>query len=253
MLCLFDLGVRALEKSLTLKVYQSIKNQLISLKHPPGSNIRERDIADTLGVSRTPVREAFQRLAHEGWLNIGEGKKIQVKPVSMADIEEIFKIRELVELFSYQWLMQFGEPRIVAGKADSILDMMAHCQDDHLGFTLLDLQFHSSVIKSSGYERINRFWTTVQEEVVRLGFMAMQGSDRYLEVLKEHAAIVDALWEKDSQVVMKAISTHLANSRSALIAKLGSHCAPHTAIPPLTEMNRAPVKRGEGLALPPQH
>jgi len=69
------------KKNLTLQVYQGIKNCMINLDYPPGSFLKEREVAEKFGVSRTPVREAFQRLHHEGWLLIGEGKKIQVRPV----------------------------------------------------------------------------------------------------------------------------------------------------------------------------
>lgn len=210
------------KKNLTQTTYQQIKNRLINLYYPPGSYLGEREVADAFGVSRTPVREAFQRLHHEGWLLIGEGKKIQVRPVTMADVEEIFEIRFLVENFSFQLLLDKGEPRVIAGQADSILNLMSQTPDDQLAFTQLDLQFHSTVISCGGYERIYRFWATVHEEAVRLGFMAMQGSDRFSEVLKEHAAIVENLWNKNKEGVLTALNTHLNNTRSALISKLGS-------------------------------
>jgi len=221
------------KKNLTLQVYQGIKNCMINLDYPPGSFLKEREVAEKFGVSRTPVREAFQRLHHEGWLLIGEGKKIQVRPVTMSDLEEIFKVRFLVENFAFQWLLDNGEPRVIAGKADSILDAMRENPNDHLGFTKLDLQFHSTIIKCSNYERIFRFWTTVHEEAVRLGFMAMQGSARFYEVLDEHAAIVDALWNKDKGKVLKALNVHLDNTLSALTKELGSEHPPETIISPL--------------------
>ncbi|GAB6280840.1 MAG: GntR family transcriptional regulator [Thermovirga sp.] len=228
-------------KNLTLKVYQNIKNKLINLEYPPGSFIREREIAETFGVSRTPVREAFQRLNQEGWLNIGEGKKIQVRPVTMSDIEEIFEIRLLVENFAFELLVDKGEPRVIAGQADSILNAMRQTSEDQLAFTRLDLQFHSTVISRSGYERIYRFWATVHEEAIRLGFMAMQGTDRFSEVLKEHAAIVEALWNKDKEGLLNALNIHLNNTRLAVTSKLGSGNDSETVILPL--QSRMVIKR----------
>lgn len=216
------------KENLTLKVYSGIKKKLIGLQYPPGSYIQEREVAEMFGVSKTPVREAFLRLSHEGWLNIGNRKKIQVRPVTMSDIEEIFEIRNLVEPFSFQWLLKNGEPRAIAGQADSILNAMTETPDDKFSFTQLDIQFHSTVISCSGYNRINKFWTTVHEEAVRLGFMAMQGSSRFNEVLKEHARIVEALWDKDENKVLSAIGTHLENTKSALISSLESHYSAET-------------------------
>lgn len=220
------------KKNLTYMVYQKVKNKLINLEYPPGSFIRERDMADTFGVSRTPIREAFQRLHQEGWLNIGEGKKIQVRPVTMSDIEEVFEIRVLVENFSFQLLLDKGEPRVIAGRADSILNLMRQTSIDQLAFTQLDLQFHSTIVSCSRYERIYRFWSTVHEEAVRMGFMAMQGNDRFSEVLKEHAAIVEALWDKDKKAVLEALNIHLNNTRLAVTSKLGTKNDPESVILP---------------------
>lgn len=218
------------KENLNLKVYRDIKKRLISLQYPPGSYIQEREVAETFGVSKTPVREAFLRLSHEGWLNIGNRKKIQVRPVAMLDIEEIFEIRNLVEPFSFKWVLQNGEPRAIAGQTDSILNSMMQTPDDKFSFTQLDLQFHSIVISCSGYERINRFWTTVHEEAVRLGFMAMHGSYRFSEVLKEHTAIVEALWNKDEKAVLEAVDTHLRNTKIALMSRLGVQPSQETDI-----------------------
>lgn len=224
-------------ENLTLKVYRDIKKRLISLQYPPGSYIQEREVAETFGVSKTPVREAFLRLNHEGWLKIGNRTKIQVRPVTMLDVEEIFEIRNLVEPFSFEWLLKNGEPRAIAGQADSILNAMEQTPDDKLAFTQLDIEFHSTVISCNGYERIKRFWTTVHEEAIRLGFMAMQGNYRFSEVLKEHAAIVEALWDKDEERTLFELRNHLMNTKKALIASLESHCSPETDIISLTSLD----------------
>ncbi|HOI82514.1 MAG TPA: GntR family transcriptional regulator [Synergistales bacterium] len=221
------------KENLTLKVYQGLKEKLINLQYPPGSFIREREVAESFGISRTPVREAFQRLHHEGWLLIGEGKKIQVRPVTTSDIEEIFEIRFLVENYAFRWLLDNGEPRVIAGQADSILNAMGQNPSDQLEFTKLDLQFHSTVIGCSGYGRIYRFWATIHEEAIRLGFMAMQGSDRFSEVLKEHSSIVERLWNKDKEGVLKALNIHLDNTRSALVSKLKCENSKNKVILPL--------------------
>lgn len=224
------------EKNLSVQVYESIKSLLIGLRFPPGSYLKERELAEILGVSRTPVREALQRLDHEGWITVGEGKKIQVRQVTMADINEIFHIRDLIEHFSLSWLMDCGQPRVVAGMADACLSSMTNL-DDHLAFTRMDLQFHSMVIKSMGYERVERFWKTVHEEVIRLGYMAMQDPDRVARVLEEHAAIVEAMWNRDKDAALSALSRHLHNTKVALLDKLGRSDDPDEAILPLDTNN----------------
>lgn len=224
------------EKNLSVQVYESIKTLLIGLRFPPGSYLKERELAEILGVSRTPVREALQRLDHEGWITVGEGKKILVRQVTMADINEIFHIRDLIEHFSLSWLMDCGQPRVVAGMADACLSSMTNLEDQ-LSFTRMDLQFHSIVIKSMGYERIERFWKTIHEEVVRLGYMAVQGPDRVARVIEEHSAIVEAMWNKDKSAALSALDRHLRNTKAALLEKLGEPNDPDKVILPLDANN----------------
>lgn len=224
------------ERNLSVQVYENIKMLLIGLRFPPGSYLKERELANILGVSRTPIREALQRLDHEGWIVVGEGKKIQVRQVTMADINEIFNIRGLIEHFSLSWLMDCGQPRVVAGLADACLSSMTN-MEDHLAFTRMDLQFHSIVIKSMKYKRIERFWKTIHEEVIRLGYMAVQGPDRVAQVIEEHSAIVDALWNRDKSAALDALERHLHNTKNALLEKFGKTGDPGEAILPLDTNN----------------
>ncbi|MDD4029309.1 MAG: hypothetical protein PHX86_06350 [Caldisericia bacterium] len=76
-------------------------------------------------------------------------------------------------------------------------------------------------MKCSGYERIYRFWITVHEEAIRMGFMAMQVRNWFSEVLKEYDAIVENLWNKDKEGVLEALNIHLTNTQLTLVSKLG--------------------------------
>lgn len=217
------------EKPLSLQVYETIKKDIISLKYPPGSFLKERELAHSLGVSRTPIREAIQRLSHEFWVISGDGKKMQVRPVTNTDVHEIIQIRNIIEYSAIDWLINNGEPRVVAGQLDSILNEMKKEGERYI-FTSLDLSSHSLIIKSMKNERMMRFWATIQEEVLRMGLMALRGESRSAEVIHEHEILVNALWSKDEREVREAIKMHLDNSFSSLLA--------HLDIPDLEEAQR---------------
>lgn len=207
------------EKPLSIQVYEKIKESIISLEYPPGSMLTERELAQSMGVSRTPVREALQRLSQERWVISGDGKRIQVRPVTLSDVHEIIQIRNIVEYSALDWLVRKGEPRVVAGQLDSILNEMKRAEDQYT-FTSLDLSFHSMVVSSMRNDRLMRFWSTVKEEVVRMGLMALRGKDRFNEVIKEHEMFVESLWNKDTKKVQGAMHEHLENSYTSLLASL---------------------------------
>ena len=193
------------KSSLSAQVYESIKEGIISLKYPPGSVLKERELSESLGVSRTPVREAIQRLS-------------QVRPVTTADIHEIIQIRNLVEFAAVDELIMHGEPRVVAGQLDSILNEMKGAKEE---FTLvtLDLKFHHLLVESMNNERLLRFWGTVQDEVKRMGLLRLRGNDRWHEVINEHGRMVETLWDKDLQNTRLALREHLERSYANLISE----------------------------------
>lgn len=207
------------ERPLSLQVYETIKKDIVSLKYPPGSFLKERELAESLGVSRTPVREAIQRLSQEFWVISGDGKKMQVRPITLADVHEIIQIRNIIECSAIDWLVNNGEPRVIAGQLDSILNEMKKTKEQYL-FTSLDLSSHCLIIKNMKNERLLRFWATIQEEVVRMGLMSLRGEYRFGEVIYEHEVLVDALWKKDSEEVKVAMKEHLENSFASLLAHL---------------------------------
>lgn len=207
------------EKSLSVQVYEKIKADIISLKYPPSSVLKERELSESLGVSRTPVREAIQRLSQESWLVPGEGKRMQVRPVTIADVHEIIQIRNIVEYSAIDELLQNGESRVLAGQLDSILNEMKETTDEY-SFTTLDLKFHYILVQSMNNERLLRFWSTVQEEVLRMGLLALRGQDRWEEVIREHELLVETLWNKEAEEVRRAMKNHLEHSYAALTSDL---------------------------------
>lgn len=207
------------DKPLSLQVYEKIKEGIISLKFPPGTVLKERELSESLGVSRTPVREAIQRLLQEAWLVPGEGKRMQVRPITLKDVYEIIQIRNIVEYSAIEILLKNGETRVVAGNLDVVLNSMREVSDEN-AFMTFDIKFHNLLIQNMNNERLLRFWNTVQDEVLRMGLLVLRGQDRWAEVIREHEIIVETLWSKNHKEIENAMKEHLENSYASLIQNL---------------------------------
>lgn len=210
------------DKSLSMQVYEKIKHDIISLKYPPSSILKERELSETLGVSRTPIREAIQRLSQEGWLVPGEGKRLKIRPVTLKDVYEIIQVRNIIEYSAVDLLLEHGESRVLAGQLDMILEEMKKSSEEYQ-FTSLDLQFHRLLVSSMKNERIERFWNTIQEEILRMGLLVIRGKDRWEGVIQEHELLVNSLWNKDAVQIKEAMKNHLENSYESLIRNLEKH------------------------------
>ncbi|MDO5114874.1 MAG: GntR family transcriptional regulator [Synergistaceae bacterium] len=213
------------ENLLSTQVYESIKRDIISLKYAPGTPLKERELAQSIGVSRTPVREALQRLSQECWVVPGDGKKILVSNISTEDINEVCQIRTIIEMAAMQWAVMQGDGRVLAGLLDNILNNMRKT-DDQYTFTGLDLDFHTLVIENMHNSRILRFWDTIREEAQRIALMALQSKDRFAEVIIEHEMLVDYLWNKDSTKVFDALRVHIENSYKSFSNRINTLSTP---------------------------
>ena len=207
--------------NLSTKAYKQVKDMLISLRYPPGETLREVELAKLLKMSRTPIREALQRLAHEGWVNLGDKKRTTVSLVTKEDIEELYQLRFLIEPFAASEALRRGKGRILAANLDEVVNEIAKSKGDYNTFARLDTAFHSLVIRSAENERLSRFWLGLLEENARAVNLSLQADDstRPSRVLDEHTKLVDAFWRRDEKIVIATVTEHLTHSRNAIFSR----------------------------------
>lgn len=201
---------------LSTQAYKKIKEGILSLKFPPSSVLKERKLAQDLGMSRTPVREAIQRLCHEHWLTTRSEKHIQVRPVTLTDVYEIIQIRNIIEYAALRDIIEKGRERLVAGQLDAILNEMKESSEERL-FIHFDINFHYVMVESMHNERLLKFWSNIQEEVRRIGLLVLREKGRWQEVILEHEAVVEALWGKNPVKIHDVMQQHLERSYKSIL------------------------------------
>src|SRR5439155_14092348 len=97
---------KAEQESEVERVYRTLKSWLIEARLPPGDFLSEVDLASRCKTSRTPIREAFSRLAQDGWLTRIRRKRYLVTPISIRDIVELYEYRRILECFVVDKLAQ---------------------------------------------------------------------------------------------------------------------------------------------------
>ena len=130
-------------KNLASGAYEQIKRRILSLEYLPGSILQERGLAEELGISRTPVREAIHRLSQEGWLKINSRKNIRIRYVSAADLHEVFQARRILEREAMDLLIDDGSGREAVPMMSSVLSEMDNSRGSLFSFITADQSFHS--------------------------------------------------------------------------------------------------------------
>lgn len=139
-----------------------IRTGIMDGTFPPGTQLGEANLAEQLGVSRGPIREALQRLIQEGLLYSEPHRGVFVRRLDGDDIEDIYLARGAVERAAVRVLLDRGEPEALTG-LERLLERMAKAaqRDRWNAVADLDLQFHETLVAASGSERLVRMFSTL--------------------------------------------------------------------------------------------
>ncbi len=190
------------------RAYELVRERILRLELGGGAHLTEVDVAAELGISRTPVREAFLRLEAEGFLSLVRYRGAVVTTLTEREACEVMEVRALLERFAARRVLELELD--LAGRLDQVLaDQRAAAVDADV-FIALDRQFHEVWILGCGNEVVAGLYATLRDRQQRLGMAAvLSRPGRVDEVLAEHQAIRDALVTGDPAAVEAAITAHL--------------------------------------------
>lgn len=200
----------ASDASLRNKVFKYIKSQIINGAYGPGETLLESKLADELGVSRTPIREAIRLLEMEGLVETTTKKGAIVLGISQQDVEDIYTVRQLVEGLAARWAAERLTPAELKELQKTYELMEFYAQKHEVEeIAELDNKFHQMIYEAAGskilYLTLRNLHQYVQ--IARLQSLGMQ--NRLPLTLNEHHAVLQALEAKDPAKAEKAMTEHV--------------------------------------------
>ncbi|WP_373505636.1 GntR family transcriptional regulator [Aestuariivirga sp.] len=195
------------------QIYLSLRRAIVRLEMEPGSAILEKDICARFDVSRTPVREALQRLAEEDLVNIHPHSGTWVSRISFKVAEEGFILRRALEIESVRKAAErIGEDDI-ADLKDIIARMRRILEENRLeDYLEEDDAFHATIARVSGYPRIWRFITLAKVHLDRMRQLSAPVPGHLADVTEQHAAIATSLERRNAMQAELAMRIHLDSS-----------------------------------------
>ncbi len=203
--------------SYTDQVYREIKAAIISQDIKPGDTLQERTIADTLGVSRTPVREALKKLEFEGWVETIPWKGVVVKEIDRQDILEVFQCRCANESFVGILIAESITDEQIEALEGFYKKMEELSTQNKQEFINEDRKFHMYMAQLTNNSRLIQFLDHLSDQMLRFGIRAVDNEFRKKETLEEHQAILQALKNRSVDETRRAIEEHIKNSEEVLI------------------------------------
>jgi DNA-binding GntR family transcriptional regulator len=182
----------------------------------PGTQLGEVDLAAQLGVSRGPVREALQRLIHEGLVRAERNRGVFVVDLNLSDARDVYFVRDVVERAAAARLTDAPEPEVLA-ELTEVVDRMERMTDAPWPELVdVDLEFHRILVHSGRSPRLDRTFTTLLAET-RLCLLYTESfyPDR-TELVAEHRGLIAAIRSGDHALVAATVSEHMSGARTRL-------------------------------------
>ncbi len=210
------------QKPLKEKAYNLIKEKIIKCELMPGSDISEAQVAEELGMSRTPVREALLRLEQEKFVNIYPRKGIIVSPISVKDIYEVFQVRQMVEPYIAKASYKKMSKKYLLNMEKKFEEIAYGLEESsRMEFFDLDIEFHKYIIKSGDNDHSIEFMNKIYDLDYRIRVMSTFGRDDIKErSAPEHSAIINALINGDESKIKTTLEQHLESSRKAALKRI---------------------------------
>jgi DNA-binding GntR family transcriptional regulator len=199
--------------SATTRVYHHLKRAILEQMHPGGTLLTEAEIAEAVGVSRTPVREALLRLESEGLVALYPKRGALVLPVSAQEINEVVEARLLVEGHAAAKVWPRRDELIPS--LEHLCDTMhsARAAGDLPAMMEADRGFHAAVVDAAGNRILADLYHRLRDRQMRMGVAAMRSSpDRMDRALADHDALLATLRADSPQQWTDLVLSHIATA-----------------------------------------
>lgn len=208
------------------RAYAYVRGEIMARRMAGNDLVSEGQVADAVGVSRTPVREALLRLQAEGLLRLLPKRGALVLPVTAEEMADVLETRRLVEAFAARKIVGEGPVApLVAALTRHIDDMRAAAKRrDTTAYVEADRAFHLEMVAAAGNEILTSLYRSLRDRQLRMGVVNLLADDgvadtnRMRNSADEHERITEAISSRSVRAVEAAIGEHLDDA-SKLLAR----------------------------------
>jgi len=201
------------------RAYRHVRAAIQSGQLKPGERLREVELAESIGLSRTPIREALARLESEGLVVHDATRGIVVAELDYSMVTELYYMREVLEGTAARLTAQHASEVEL-----SILEDLCHqyeaSLDNETQLAISNRQFHETLYRCSHNRYLVNMLTVLHDALSLLGSTTLTDRERAAETLKEHEAVVAAIRERDADGAEQALRAHIRAAQKVRMKRL---------------------------------
>ncbi len=204
-------------------VFKTLRQAILTGELKPGERLMEIHLANKLGVSRTPIREAIRQLELEGLVIMVPRKGAQVASITEKSLTDVLEVRLALEKLA----VELACKRISYEQKEILKEKMLEFEqlagtDDASLIARADVAFHDAIFESTGNMRLGQMVNNLAEQMYRYRFEYIKDRSGHEKLVSEHRLIYDAIIRADIEEATKQISVHIKNQEASIINQIRS-------------------------------
>lgn len=206
----FTLDINSLDGPLGQRVYTALRNKILTMAYEPGFVLRKGALCEQLGVSRSPVTEALNRLSTDGLVDIIPQSATRVSQFSLFELREDSFLREAVEVAAVAKVAQERtEEQLTILSRNLKMQALLVEDEDFQGFFEADLEFHELILAFTGFPKVAVTAGQMSLQLRRARMLILPEKGRPAEAVAEHQAILAGIKARNGAAARSAMSHHL--------------------------------------------
>jgi DNA-binding GntR family transcriptional regulator len=195
-----------------------LREAILDGRLPSGARLRQTDLADQLGISRTPIREALVRLGQEGLVELLPGSGVRVKVLNLDEAVELYDLREVLDGLAARLAASRADAATVT-RLEKALARQAQCAErgDATLWFPAHVAFHEEIVKAAGNRHLARLSAVVRLSIRHFHPLLLRTEHRLEHAYAEHRAIQDAIRTHDADAAERLARVHIVNAKEIVL------------------------------------
>ncbi|SOZ18002.1 putative transcriptional regulator, GntR family [Cupriavidus taiwanensis] len=199
-------------------VVDHLRNFIVEGVLAPGMKLNERELCETLGISRTPLREALKVLAAEGLIEISPNRGASVSRMSEAEAWEAFELMSGLEAFAGELACErITAPELAEIKALHYAMLACHARNDLPGYYSRNQEIHDRIAAAARNQTLLQTYLTLNRRLKAMRFRSNHQTDKWERAVHDHEDMIRALEARDGKRLASILRQHLLEKRAAVM------------------------------------
>ena len=202
-------------------VFNTLREAILTGELEPGEHLMEVKLANKLGVSRTPIREAIRKLELEGLVVMTPRRSAQVAQITKEDLTDVLEVRRVLESLAIELCCKNRTEEDLEALRENLRNFTGCVKSNDLtAIARTDVQFHEIIYNATGNKRLNQILYNLREQMYRYRLEYIKDQHTRNTLVQEHREIIEAMEARDVERARKAILTHIDNQEQTILINM---------------------------------